>query len=165
LGYFDGSSSVKLNSDSLEPDFPFGAYSPSKGITCVGVVPFIINYNIRFRPQDKREKIIQITKSIRSEYVSDILSSIHLNLLTLSFLMLFVNSFIITQVEALTLPHENGAYEVACNLLNPKIRNPASVKQQVESLAMDLGIEIELDYTTGPTESELVEYYNNNHRI
>lgn len=55
------------------------AYDSKRGIMCVGVVPFVQNYNIRISPKEKgknydsgelKRRITSITKQIRSSDVS-----------------------------------------------------------------------------------------------
>ena len=43
----------------------------------------------------------------------------------------FTTSFPVSQVEALTLQHEEGSYEVACNLRTPRIITPDMVLSKV----------------------------------
>ena len=63
LGYFDGSN-VSLEFDKC------------KGITCMGVVPFVLNYNIRFSPNDTRDKVCKVTSYVRSAEVDSLLLSL-----------------------------------------------------------------------------------------
>lgn len=103
-------------------------FDPRKGVSCVGAVPLILNFNMRFRAEDPRSRVIQVTKHIRSG-----------------------------DVEALTLPHENGSYEVACNLRNPKHgTRPEAVLAAAQAKSKELGIEIIDSYLTGPTEEQLL---------
>lgn len=96
-----------------------------------GAVPFVLNFNLRFRSTDPRSSVIKVTSHLRTP-----------------------------EVECLTLPHEDGAYEVACNLLNTRITGPEAVLKAAREKADELGIEIVKYYTTGPTESELLDRYN-----
>ena len=137
LGYFGKTDAPPVRKDlhagelpPLKPDY--GETLPvdaRRGIVCVGAVPLIVNFNMRFRKGDPRSKVIQVTKAVRS-----------------------------TSVEALTLPHENGAFEVACNLLDVKSTPPAMVLETTEKLAGELGIAVDAYYTTGPQESELLDF-------
>jgi Formiminotransferase domain, N-terminal subdomain len=141
-----------------------GDLSERKGVTLVGAVPFIQNFNMRFRAGDDRALIKRVTAAVRDD-----------------------------SVEALTLRHDgshrhtnsdsdsnsngnsnrssNGssnttetpspaqvAYEVACNLKRPSVVTPAEVLRRANALiaAESLPIAIEESYTTGPTESELL---------
>ena len=52
----------------------------SKGVTMVGAVPYIQNFNMRFRPIDERSLVVKVTAVVREPGV----------------------------VEALTLPHNDG---------------------------------------------------------
>ena len=44
-----------------------------KGVSCVGALPYLQNFNMRFRPADSRKLIIQITKLLREPDVSECL--------------------------------------------------------------------------------------------
>ena len=61
------------------------------------------------------------------------------------------------QVEALTLQHKEGAYEIACNLRNWKSIGPKDVLDRALSKARELGVDIVDHYTTGPTEEDLLD--------
>lgn len=58
-------------------------------------------------------------------------------------------------VEALTLVHEGGSMEVACNLLDIAVTPPARVLAVVEGKARELGVEVEEPYTIGMTGEEI----------
>ena len=45
-----------------------------KGVSCVGALPYLQNFNMRFRPSDSRKLIIQITKLLREPDVSECFS-------------------------------------------------------------------------------------------
>ena len=62
-------------------------------------------------------------------------------------------------MEALTLPHEDGSLESACNLLNWHIEGPEYVLERAQAKAAELQIEIVKSYTTGPSEQELLARY------
>lgn len=141
LGYFD---QAKLLND---PDFSFGCFTadqvqkqvilpdigtfdqvtPQAGVCCLGVVPFVRNFNMRFRECDKKAQIAQITAQIRCP-----------------------------EVEALTLKHEEGSFEIACNMLQSKVVTPEMILAQVEKLSPQFNVEVIHSYTTGPTEEELL---------
>jgi len=127
LGYFGGTDS---SSGSSRADF--GAdmtRDSSKGISTIGAVPLIVNFNMRFRTQDARKDVLQVSKAVRNQ-----------------------------AVEALTLQHGGGAFEVACNLLDIKSYGPKSVLAVAEEVAKSLGLRIEGHYCTGPQEEELLQY-------
>jgi hypothetical protein len=102
----------------------------TKGVTLVGAVPFVLNFNMRFRAHDPREAVAKVTAAVRD-----------------------------AQVEALTLTHLGGACEVACNLKAPAVVTPNDVLARARAAidAQRLDIEIQQSYTTGPTEDELLE--------
>lgn len=58
-------------------------------------------------------------------------------------------------VEALTLVHEGGHMEVACNLLDIGVTPPARVLQVVEGKAKELGVDVEEAYTIGMAGEEI----------
>ena len=66
-------------------------------------------------------------------------------------------------VEALTLKHDGGCYEIACNLLNPSVVTPDTVLEKVNHIIQDLGLDIKIEmyYTTGPSEMDLLTLLNN----
>lgn len=46
-------------------------FDKMKGISCVGAVNYLQNFNIRFRATDDRKHVIQITKHLREADVSN----------------------------------------------------------------------------------------------
>jgi len=132
LGYFSSSRSASSSTDSslsLSPDMgPSLSLSPPHlGITCVGAVPFVMNFNMRFRESDERERVKQVTKYVRQDKV----------------------------VEALTLSHSNSL-EVTCNLLSPSLYSPEKVLERAKEKAKEVGVSIVSSYCTGPSEDELL---------
>ncbi|ETV77000.1 hypothetical protein H257_08917 [Aphanomyces astaci] len=99
------------------------------GVLCMGSVPLVLNYNLRCHPQDSKLTVAKLTRQVRC----------------------------IDQVEALTLQHQDGAYEVACNLLNCQEGTPAQVLSAAEAAAVEVGARITDAYFTGPTEAALLE--------
>lgn len=69
LGYFGVSSTQSTSSPPVADFVPSITNTINHGITCVGVVPFVLNFNIRFRSIDPRQKVTQITQHVRSTYV------------------------------------------------------------------------------------------------
>lgn len=146
LGYFetvssfaDASKKIKqsLEDGIIVPDYGSCAdYSDIRGVTCVGVVPLIVNFNMRFRTIDPREQVLKVTKAVRN-----------------------------SEVEALTLPYqdETGSlcYEVACNLRAPKTITKEIILAKAEEISKNLQLEITHSYTTGPTEDELLNLLSN----
>lgn len=61
------------------------------------------------------------------------------------------------QVEALTLEHEDGCLEVACNLRMPAEVDSAAVLLVAEEASRSLGLTLVHSYVTGPSEQELLE--------
>lgn len=134
LGYFDkdvGKKCLEWTED-CQPDYLLGkakAIDPLKGVSTIGTVPLVVNFNIRFRDEDDRKNIIKVTKAVRA---------------------------ISTDVEALTLPYSN-TFEVACNLLNTHEYGPEVVLEVAQRTADDLGLGIVHHYCTGPTEPLLLK--------
>lgn len=58
-------------------------------------------------------------------------------------------------VEALTLVHEGGNVEVACNLLDIAVTPPSRVLELVEAKAKEVGVKVEEAYTIGMTGEEI----------
>lgn len=133
LNYFNKNTiSYSTALDSFPCDYGLLQIDGKKGITCIGAVPFVLNYNMRFRKTDLKEKVMEITKDIRSD-----------------------------KVECLTLPHENGSYEVACNLLDYQSTGPNEVYDRANRKADLIDIEIQSSYTTCPMPMKLLEIYQN----
>lgn len=148
LGYFDKDAiaqcnwSEQLNNKirrgdiKIEPDY--GSMHAEedivkdKGVMCVGSIPLVLNLNIRFRQGDLKKNVMQITQHVRIPNI----------------------------VEALTLQHQGGAYEVACNLkrYTSSLGSVDSVLQKAREKVEEMGgcIQIEDAYTTGPTAQELL---------
>lgn len=104
----------------------------TKGITCVGALPYVLNFNMRFKEEDSRAMVQKVTKHVRQEGL----------------------------VEALTLQHEGGSWEVACNLKNTGALSPDMVLVKAQELSASLGLTIVSHYTTGPTEEEILRMSN-----
>jgi hypothetical protein len=129
-------------------------YSPYKGISAIGAIPLIENFNIRFTSDSLRSQLIQITRALRSHDVSQ-----HRNHLP-SFTVLSTSSYF-TQVEALTLPHDEGQYEIACNLLNPiegttKEMVLTKVNQIIDETRLS-SVTVNYSYSTNPTKYDLLQ--------
>lgn len=71
LGYFEGQTQAVSSTNILTPTYAPTTRDATKGIACVGVVPFVLNFNIRFRVSDPRQKVTQITQFLRSTHVRD----------------------------------------------------------------------------------------------
>lgn len=141
LGYFDQAKLLndpsfsfghftadRMQKQAILPDFgTVDQVTPQAGICCLGVGPFVRNLNIRFREYDPKTQIAQITAQVRCP-----------------------------EVEALTLKHEEGSFEIACNLLQPKIMTPETILAQVEKLSPQFNVQVVHSYTTGPSEEELL---------
>lgn len=129
LGYFTQTGgAIHDPIMSISPDFGVPVFDVKKGLTCVGAVDFVQNFNIRFAVEHEKRLVAQVTQYVREE-----------------------------KVEALTLQHEEGAFEVACNLLQPAVKSPAYVLSRAEAKARELGLTITSSYTLGPSEAELLD--------
>jgi len=133
LGYFGEDACVGATAaERLRPNYGCDQIiDPRKGVSTVGAVPLVVNFNMKFRPEDSREKVLKVTKAVRGDCV-----------------------------EALTLPHSDGAFEVACNLLNTRKMSPEDVLKNAEELSLGLGLKVASSYCTGPTEDELLKRMN-----
>jgi glutamate formiminotransferase len=117
--------------DDAQPDISPSSHHSLHGVSCCGAVPYIRNLNIRFRPEDEKKHIMAVTKAVR----------------------------IANLVQALTLSHQDGSYEVACNLLRPREITIEDVLRTAEMKATELGISIVDHYTTGLSEDELLSKF------
>jgi|MDTB01.3.fsa_nt_gb hypothetical protein len=99
---------------------------PVVGVTCVGAIPYLINFNVQFGSNSNLKDVRKVTKRVRE----------------------------LEGVEALTLkPGET--YEVACNVTKPRIVGPEEVLRVCFDQAEALSLQIKHSYTTGPLEEEL----------
>jgi glutamate formiminotransferase len=65
LGYFNQIKEEELRPAIMPSVGVNSAASMETGISCVGAVPLIVNFNMRFRPEDKKNDVIQVTKAVR----------------------------------------------------------------------------------------------------
>ena len=128
--YYYGSACPNQTSlRQIRKDLGYFTSTPSVDVCCVGVVPMVVNFNIRFARGTQDKKLVsRITSALR---VPD-------------------------AVEALTLSWEDQL-EIACNLRKAAEYTSQQVLASASRLALDLGLEIETSYTTGPGEAELIE--------
>ena len=96
---------------TFRPDLEPPKPLPGVGISCVGAVPLIINLNMKLAPRSPRKEVIKITQSIRVPQL----------------------------VESLTLSHEGGALEIACNLRNTCKYSVSEVMENAYKKAKELG--------------------------
>jgi len=119
--------------ESIIPDFgSMASIDPKKGVTCVGAADLITNFNVRFCESNSRTLVNLVTNHIRSP-----------------------------EVEAMTLRHENGSFECACNLLKPNIVSPDVVLQRVQDYARVVGATVEHSYTTGMSGDHMLALFEN----
>lgn len=100
-----------------------------RGLTCVGVVPLVRNFNVRFGPGAAKPLVAQVTRHLREPGC----------------------------VEALTLPWRDR-FEVACNLRShaPE-HSPEALLHRAVELSAPLGLSIEEHYCTGPGVADLLQ--------
>jgi hypothetical protein len=103
------------------------------GMTCVGAIPFMMNFNIKFPPTDSLTDIRKVTKAVK----------------------------LLDGVEALTLQHDAG-HEVACNVKKPHLAGPEIILEAGTVEANKLGLTVEGSYSTGPNEDKLMEAFVEN---
>ena len=106
------------------------------GMSCVGAVPFMMNFNIKFPPTDSLTDVRKVTKAVKR----------------------------LEGVEALTLQHDAG-YEVACNVKKPHLVGPESILSAGTEEANKLGLTVESSYSTGPNEQQLMDAFVENLQI
>lgn len=87
LGYFEESSSIKLADTvpTLQPtfgNFVRSAVRDSKGVSCVGAVPYIQNLNICFGNDSPRSLVVKVTAAVR---IPNVVSYSNLNYFHLVF--------------------------------------------------------------------------------
>ena len=71
LGYFSLDKGESVSSGmAISPNIGTNPAPAVSGVSCVGAIPLIVNFNMRFRPQDKRGDIIKVTKAVRVPNVS-----------------------------------------------------------------------------------------------
>lgn len=127
--YYGAACPQQTSLRQIRKDLGYFTSTPSVGVCCVGVVPMVVNFNIRFARGTQDKKLVsRITSALR---VPD-------------------------AVEALTLPWEDQL-EIACNLRKAAEYTPQQVLESASRMALELGLEIETSYTTGPGEAELLE--------
>lgn len=112
------------------PDLGPPCIDPRIGILCCGAVPYVQNYNIRLSTSD-RAVAVRVAKAVRTRDGGPV------------------------GVEALTLVHEGGHMEVACNLLDIATTPPSRVLALAEKAARMEGVAVEEAYTIGMTEEEI----------
>ena len=85
---------------------------PTVGISCIGAAPVILNLNIKMAPHSPRNEVTKVTKFVR----------------------------IPNLVESLTLSHENGVLEIACNLKDTNKCSVAHIVEVETKKANELGL-------------------------
>ena len=107
-------------------DKSLAALDATVGVTCVGAIPYLINFNIKFAEQSDLKEVRKITKKVRE----------------------------LDGVEALTLK-QGDSYEVACNVKKPRVIGPDDVLRVCLDQALNCNLQVISSYTTGPGEEEL----------
>lgn len=125
--YFKG---LALDSEIPHADFGPTRVDPKLGLLCCGAVPYVQNYNIRLNTSEKAVAA-RVTRAVRSKDGGP------------------------EGVEALTLRHDGGHMEVACNLLALSKTGPEKVLEVVREAAREEGVEVEEAYTIGMTGQEI----------
>lgn len=127
--YFRGGQDREVAAD-LGPR----AVNPRRGAMCVGAVPPVLNYNVRFRCTD-RKAVGAIARALREKDGG------------------------LPGVEAVALRHAGGNYEAACNLLEADRVGPEEVlaAATAAAAAQGGGIEVDAAYTIGLTAAEVTD--------
>lgn len=124
---------------AVTPDLGGPVVDPRRGVCCCGAVPLVLNYNVRLATED-RAVAAAATRAVRSRGGGGGA----------------MPSSGLPFVEALPLVHENGNFEVACNLLDPSVTPPQAVLERIASVAMDqFGVAVDDHYTIGMTTDEM----------
>jgi glutamate formiminotransferase len=108
---------------------------PKVSYCTIGATPeFVENYNIRLAPEIDSKKTAQaLTRWVRERDGG------------------------LPFVEALSLPYSQGRYEVACNLLNPKVTSAQTIDERVNDfmkMEKSPSLNIETSYRVGTTEQQ-----------
>jgi hypothetical protein len=139
-----------------------------KGLTCIGCVPFVRNFNIRIAIRESRSDSVtdsvtdcEIAASHRGEgdVTAPAVAAAEEDRLLSIQQMKDITRLIRKehQVEALTLAYDTLSYEIACNLLTPREITPEYILDQVQTLCQERNLEIIHSYSTGPSEEELLD--------
>jgi glutamate formiminotransferase len=165
--YFKG---LALDQQLPHADFGPSAVDPRLGVLCCGAVPYVQNYNIRLRTADRCVEAPSCMPSEREPIAAALIGwlilmdrsiTIQNKHYTIRALAAQVSRAVRTRdggpegVEALTLVHEGGNMEVACNLLDIGKTPPSRVLALAEAAARALGVEVEEAYTIGMTGQEI----------
>jgi glutamate formiminotransferase len=86
---------------------------PDKGLTFIGAVPWVVNYNVPLLPGADLALARRVAAALRARAGPQGLP----------------------HVEAVGLAHRDGLVEVACNLLDTTVTGPEQVQRRVEELA------------------------------
>jgi glutamate formiminotransferase len=127
-GYFKDGLAINA---TVHADFGPTDVDPRVGVVCLGVVPFLLNFNVRLTTSDLSVGRT-IAKGVRERNGG------------------------LAKVEALALQHKEGAVEVACNLLDTAISPPEAVLQRITELATEQDIGVHSSYAIGLTEPEVL---------
>jgi len=123
--------------NTFDREVPHANFGPQKvdprlGVMCCGAVPYVQNYNIRLATSNKA-LAAKVTRAVRTKDGGP------------------------PGVEALTLTHQGGFIEVACNLLDVRITPPSTVLAMARAEADKMGVEVEEAYTVGMTCQEILQ--------
>mmetsp|Transcript_858 Transcript_858/g.1920 ORF Transcript_858/g.1920 Transcript_858/m.1920 type:complete len:338 (+) Transcript_858:38-1051(+) len=149
LAYFKGSAQgswiglspdVVAAMDSMPPDMGPQQAEDKTGITVVGAVPWVHNYNILLQQgkdvdissEDFFNRCREIARSVSTRWGG------------------------LPCVEAMALHHELGI-EVACNLLDIAETSPKEVREKVEQEAARQGISVHSDYFTNKLPEQVLD--------
>lgn len=139
LGYFSVPAETTMSVPVPRPatDFDCSAPNTTLGVVTVGAVPLVVNFNMRFRVQDRRKDVVQVAAGVRKKSL----------------------------VESLTLAHDGGALEVACNLLDARTHGPNAVLCAATDAITRAGLDVHVthSYCTGPSEEVLANCLAQDH--
>lgn len=130
-GTWTGALSASANVTPLQaPDLGPVDISPHMGLTCIGAVPWLVNYNVLLKCSD-----LAVGRRI-ARAVSERGGGLR-------------------YVQAMALQHGEGI-EVACNILDEAVSTVDSVLECTRRLAAKEGIEVHSAYRIGRSPEELV---------
>ena len=145
------------------PDLGGPVVDPRVGLCCCGAVQLVLNYNVRLNTTDRKVAAACVaavrtrkTRVANKVGVAGGNGGSGTNGLYTPVEAVDPRYAGLPHVEALPLKHENGNFEVACNLLDPSVTPPSLVLDRVAEVAKkQFGVEVDDAYTIGMTVGQI----------
>lgn len=106
---------------------------PDIGICCVGDAPWVVNYNVPIHTADAAVAAV-IARAASARYGG------------------------LPAVESLALPHRDGLYEVACNILDAAVSPPLAVERAVQRAAAACHVRVGEGYQLNMSAAEALAH-------